>query len=252
MADRRKEQKVRGIALDRKLENRLATYAAAAGAAGVGMLALSAPAKAQIVYTPTRIRVDHNAYFVPIDLNHDGVSDFSFWIRTYADFGPYYVDLFLYARDARNGAERMAGVPVARLQSGSVIGSAQKFTPAHLFFGLTLEGLQKGYFQDRTFSFCEGDWQKPQNDAYVGVRFAISGQVHFGWIRLSAGCQTGEGSAGVNAFITGYAFNTERGQPILAGQETAVPTGSGVSRGPGTLGQLALGSLGLDLWRRRE
>ncbi|HEV2425193.1 MAG TPA: hypothetical protein VGZ29_10240 [Terriglobia bacterium] len=252
MADRWKEQNLRETTLDSSLEKRLAIYAATAGAAGVGMLALAPPARAQIVYTPAHIPVPHNGYFVPIDLNHDGVSDFSFWIRTYADFGPYYVDLFLYARKAANAAERMGAVPAARLASGAVIGSAQEFTPAHLLFGLTLEKLQKNYSQRGTFSFCEGDWKQPQKDAYLGVRFAISGQLHYGWIRLSAGCQTGQGSGGVKGFITGYAFNSEPGQPILAGQESAVSADSGTSRDPGSLGLLALGSIGLDLWRRRE
>ena len=52
-------------------------YAVMASAAGVGMLALSHPAEAKIVYTPAHTLID-SGQTVPLDLNHDGKADFSF------------------------------------------------------------------------------------------------------------------------------------------------------------------------------
>lgn len=247
-----RKPKVREATLDSKLEKRLAVYAAAAGAAGVGMLALAPPARAQIVYTPANLPVPHDGYFLPIDFNHDGAAEFSLWIRTYADFGPQYADLFLYGVKAPNQVERTGGPPAARLSSGAEIGPAQEFSRAHQLFGVALAQFERAYTQAGTTSFCEGAWKQPQKDGYLGVRFVISGQPYFGWIRLTAGCQAGESGAGVKAIVTGYAYNSESGQPILAGQETSSAGASRIPRDSGSLGQLALGALGLDFWRRRE
>jgi hypothetical protein len=255
MPDRKKKRtsRVRETALGCRLEKRLAIYAAAAGAAGVGMLALASPAQAEIVYTPAHIQIPLNGTNIPIDFNHDGVVEFSFWIRSYADFGPTYVDLFIYGRSGPNGVERTGAPPTARLTSGAVIGPAQKFNLTPRMFGAPLMQLEEYYSQGGgKNSFCEGNWKQPEKDRYLGVTFAISGQQHFGWIRLSAGCETGKGSAGVSAIITGYAYNTEPNQSILAGQQTSAAGDARMTRDRGTLGQLALGALGLDLWRRKE
>jgi hypothetical protein len=48
------------------------------------------------------------------------------------------------------------------------------------------------------------------------------------------------------ATLVNYAYNTVPDQPILFGQ-TSSPAPE-----PGTLGLLALGSLGLGFWRRRK
>jgi len=48
----------------------------------------------------------------------------------------------------------------------------------------------------------------------------------------------------VTAVLTGYAYDTVAGQSLTAGQ--------GQAPEPGTVGLLALGSLGLGFWRRRK
>jgi hypothetical protein len=65
--------------LSKSVCRQLNSYALAASAAGVGMLALAQPAEAKIVYTPAHIAVPINT-FLPLDLNHDGVNDLSFTI----------------------------------------------------------------------------------------------------------------------------------------------------------------------------
>ena len=57
-------------------------YAIAASAAGVGMLALAQPGAAKIVNTPTHHIIDKNDIY-HLDLNHDGIIDFSF-VNTHA------------------------------------------------------------------------------------------------------------------------------------------------------------------------
>jgi|HubBroStandDraft_6_1064221.scaffolds.fasta_scaffold227674_2 hypothetical protein len=61
------------------LHKRLNAYALAASAAGAGVLALAQPAEARVVYTPVHkvIRLGHP---YALDLNHDGITDFSILI----------------------------------------------------------------------------------------------------------------------------------------------------------------------------
>ena len=64
--------------LPESTSQRLNSYALAAGAAGVGMLAAANPANAKIVYKPSNIPIDVNGALVNLDLNHDGIKDFQF------------------------------------------------------------------------------------------------------------------------------------------------------------------------------
>jgi hypothetical protein len=68
--------------LSNSLHKQLNMYALAATAAGVGVLALTQPAKAKIVYTSAYTKLPINAY-LPVDLNHDGVTDFSLFLSFY-------------------------------------------------------------------------------------------------------------------------------------------------------------------------
>ena len=61
--------------LPNSLHHQLNMYALAAGAAGVGMLALAPAAKAEIVYTKTHQVIGTNGVY-PLDLNQDGTIDF--------------------------------------------------------------------------------------------------------------------------------------------------------------------------------
>src|SRR5579859_4440382 len=63
--------------LSSKLDKHLLAYAAAAGAAGVSLLAQSAEAK--IVYTAANVSITANGPTVDIDLNNDGTPDFNLY-----------------------------------------------------------------------------------------------------------------------------------------------------------------------------
>jgi hypothetical protein len=65
-----------------KLDKHLFAYAAAATAAGVGMLAASPSAEAKIVYTPANTTIPKNTVF-NLDLNNDGIADFDFYFYSY-------------------------------------------------------------------------------------------------------------------------------------------------------------------------
>src|SRR5215831_11871763 len=62
------------VELSKPLTHQLNMYALAAGASGVGLLALAPPAEAKIIYTPAHII----GPWFNLDLNHDGIVDFNF------------------------------------------------------------------------------------------------------------------------------------------------------------------------------
>ena len=60
----------------------------------------------------------------------------------------------------------------------------------------------------------EGPWGGNPKNRYLGVRFRIDGQIHYGWVRLTVLTQpTGTWSA----TITAYAYETVPNKAIKAG-----------------------------------
>ena len=85
----------------------------------------------------------------------------------------------------------------------------------------------------------------------VGLRFKINGEVHYGWARLSTNsykvvrdtsppeCCIGE----VRVNLTGYAYETNPGQSIAAGDTGGAESSSDAGADKRTLGTLALSAL---------
>jgi len=107
----------------------------------------------------------------------------------------------------------------------------------------------------------KGPWVNVAN-RYLGFKFSISGQTHYAWARVS----TGGFPCFPNGTLTGYAYETIPNQPIFAGVSLnptgspAIPEGTPAeepkattnqkSSGAASLGVLATGAAGLDVWRR--
>lgn len=228
------------------LDSHLLAYMAAASAAGVATLALAQAASAEVVYTPANINVGTS---YSLDLNHDGVPDFTLETVPY-DSG--HGDLLLLALDVPGnavrppfdeGGTRNAGA----LPIGARIGPAQTFTTATTYGGAFMgNAFQYGSIHD-----TNGPWANATNK-FLGLKFLIAGEVHYGWARLTV-------TGGIGAVLTGYAYETVPNQKILAGQRTesdakganALPQErSGLSELPSNkeagLGSLALGNIALD------
>jgi hypothetical protein len=209
-------------------------YALAASAAGVGLLALTQPADAKIVYTPAHKSIAPN-HTIPLDLNHDGTADFRLreihYTTTQAGFSHIGILSAVPAVHA-NGIEGYSKFrPYASaLQAGASIGPKGPFkTGARLMARVFSDtGAQ------RDLSSCgTGPWSKAMN-RYLGLKFLIKGKVHFGWARLNVGCS----GTDVDATLTGYAYETIPNKPIIAGKIH----GPEVTVGPATLGHLAQGA----------
>jgi hypothetical protein len=225
-------------------------YALAAGAAGVGMLALAPPAGAKIVYTPAHRDLTVNKHFY-LDLNHDRINDFEFYLASHICTSKCRGN-FLRVKGLRPGdgiwssVEQVYGVSrrcAVALTKGRQIGSKAPFHQRSI-----------SMFSSRT-SFASGFYYCPwlnQKQAYLGLKFSVSGKVHFGWARF-----TTKSGYPPSAQLTGYAYETIPGKPIIAGAtkgpDDAEPTALNTNATePATLGMLALGAPGLSIWRREE
>lgn len=96
---------------------------------------------------------------------------------------------------------------------------------------------------------------------YLGLKFKIDGVFHYGWARLTFVTTTNKG---FSAALTGYAYETTPNKGIVAGEEsgsnevrsnldnsnsTIIPAKT--QAGP-SLGSLALGAAGIEIWRREN
>lgn len=224
-----------------KLSKSLAAYVAAASAAGVGALALTQVAEAKVVYTATNVVLTTP---LAIDLNHDGITDFTL------NFGAGYEHSFFLDITPKVTGNAVRGTGSAACGFfGVPVGAGENFTAENSYFG---NGVRMAGFFGYGISTSFGPWANKTN-RYLGFKFLINGQVHFGWARVTV---TNELR---NVVLTGYAYETEANTAIIEGH-TSGPSVSAVAPTallapaprPSSLGLLARGADGLSMWRRQE
>jgi hypothetical protein len=214
--------------LSESVQRHLNAYALAASAAGVGMLALS-QSEAKIVYTPTHEHIVFFHHPLALDLNHDGIKDFTF-------YNSYLGSTYTYWR----------GLGVNPIQRGNALWENNPrgwAYPYALPAGVRLErsprfntdfGNMVGTYLNCHF----GDWGNVQN-RYLGLRFQVRGRTHYGWARLSSTCDPHERVGAITARITGYAYETIPNKPIITGKTKGPDV---ITVEPGSLGALAAGA----------
>jgi hypothetical protein len=225
------------------LNRQLNTYALAASAAGVSVLALARASEAKVVYTETH-QVTLSRVPLYIDLNHDGIKDFVLRTRYY--WGSYF-EVGLSASGYQNMNNAVAGkrfsdgsyfVSAAyALPAGARIGPEGKFPVHHPFMAVEL------FSRVHTSKYSDaGPWAgkgKGVTNRYLGLKFVIHGKVHYGWARLSVTLGHHRQYDDVSGTLTGYAYETIPNKPIIAGQTKASDV---TAAQPETLGSLARGS----------
>jgi hypothetical protein len=189
------------------LQNKLNAYTVSATAAVVVIAAH--PSAAKIVFTPADGHIDNNQIF-NIDLNHDGIPDFA--LINAPHFGPNsnsFGESFSVRPLSGNGAwiAKNLSYFAADLPAGVSIGSKAIFHSTQLLMA----------FAERTdiAYFSGGDWKNATN-RFLGLKFFIVGEVHFGWARLTVSAN--EHQEKVTATLTGYAYETVPNTPIETGQ----------------------------------
>jgi hypothetical protein len=216
--------------ISESLHKRLSAYTLAASAAGVSMFALAHPADAKIIYTPANINILRDQHYY-LEINHDGVRDFKFVNR-------FYSGLNTSARltvSPVNQQNQVWGTGEKRIQIASALSSGIRI-------GATSSKFQSGrHFMRLVFTthtttqhyFTYGPWNNVQ-DRYLGLKFIVKGEIHYGWARLNV--VTGDEFV-IKATLTGYAYETIPNKPIIAGKTHG--------KDEATLGRLAQGASGV-------
>jgi hypothetical protein len=239
--------------LSETVHHQLTSYALVAGAAGVSLLALVHPAEAEIVYTPTNVQIVQNGGVISLDLNNDGIADFGLSNKYHV--GTSQGSAFLNVRQGQPSNEIFQVESQGRV-CANALPSGMKVGPGGNFQKDPADGLAMAFanFEGTTY----GPWRKVRQ-AYLGLKFVINGEVHFGWARIKL---SSTGRLAINATLTGYAYETTPNKAIIAGK-TSGPDGNTVGEPapaalrvptpqPAALGVLALGACGASLWRREE
>jgi hypothetical protein len=241
---------------------RLNAYALAASAAGVSLLALTQASEAEIVYTPVDEIINRSAVY-HIDLNNDGIVDFTIIDHGFGRTGAFSSVQSLFVRRAPFNRVNCAYpsclstfIYAAALRRGSEIGPPQEhgWLPEHGQMAVD------GRLDNKSYFF--GPWVHA-TDRYLGLRFQIDGQNHFGWARISVIFVGKYPNQTFEAHLTGYAYETVANQPIEAGEtgsgdgadalpETSLPDRNSGMAQFASLGTLALGADGISLWRPEE
>jgi len=231
--------------LSESLHYQLSTYAIAAGAAGVSVMALTSPSEAQIIYTPAHEIIGRNGTML-IDFDHDGSTDVTireiFWSL---DTNGLFPGNSLQAKPAARGGIEIGPYDefAANVKHGVSIG---KSSPFHSGFAPVFQVTRFGTY------YGGSSWSEDTSNGFLGVRFRISGEDHYGWVRMSIRLYPMKHSIGV--LLTGYAYETEPNKPIRAGDTgqnevdegpTSQMFSAPATRQQPTLGALALGASGI-------
>lgn len=186
--------------LSPSMQDRLNSYATSATAAGVAMLALTLPTRAEAVFTPSNLYLKQRVG-INLDLNHDKVADFLFQDGRFCldrtTYGCRYsgAAIEVFADRKSNQVEVSHSQPVA-LPPGATVGPGQSFQNAQ----------PGGKFLT---VYSNGVWKAPTR-AYLGLKFTIQGEVHYGW----AAVYVPKNNVG---YIEGYAYETEPDTAIITG-----------------------------------
>jgi len=222
--------------------HRTKTRAATRSLAALGLvsgvtLAADRAAEASIIYnepvTPITVPLGQ-VTSSGIDIDGNSSTDYTFTYSVPLP-GPEAMNYIIETPAATSSVNSVVidGAYAAALNAGDVISSLSTFGAGSQTLGIAQAiKLDSGGTSLQTWGPFPNAGVK-----YLGLKFDISGLSHYGWIRLQDVATTGTGQT---LTITGWAYETEAGASIKAGQESspAVPE-------PASLLQLAMGAAGL-------
>jgi len=235
--------------ISNSIEHRLYAYAAAAGAAGVGLLALSQAADAEVVHRVVNATISANGSYT-LDLNKIGVVDFTIF-QTYgvSSLIPFN-NLGINMPNSLNAV--WVNNPGGDLPVAAALGNDVVIGPGAPF------GNVPGTFVHIAQASLDivSSWADTKG-RFLGLKFYdLAGKPHYGWARLSV---TGGFPFTVELFD--YAYETEEYTPITTCKSTHLPEdersdlradpAGPVATAPrsASLGHLAAGAAAVGTWR---
>jgi hypothetical protein len=237
------------VEVSESLLRRLNSYALAASAAGVGIFCLAQHSEAKVIYTAGHKWLPLNQDFY-LDLNHDGVDDFHFLLRavrwsTSMSVGSIR-DLFVGRVTTRQSQNAIYSVISQSYACAAPLAKGKRIGPKSRGFKSQLGSALMFSSGSRTGGMVYlGPWLNITHPAYVGVKFASKGKVHYGWVRLAHVSP----SKPPTAELTGYAYETVPNKPIIAGKTKGPDV---VTVQPASLGHLAYGAGAIPAWRAQH
>ncbi len=271
--------------LNTNLNKGLLSYVAAACAVSGAILAETVPSDAEIVYTPTHTPIVVGSP-VLLDLNNDGTADFVISNNFNAfDRKSCSVCTFGSHASLKAGPEQAGNAIWGVSSSVRQVGSRAQFrkrqqkkpnnikeAAAAVPWGVLVGNGPERSFQSQALLMDSsnsvyyfggggtvnsfGPWGRGGKFAgpYMGFKFLIDGEIHYGWARVDVKANFLHPSA----TLTGYAYETIANRPIVTGftkgnfdensepsQEMQAPKPQSLKNqalAPGSLGRLALGA----------
>ena len=192
----------------------MAQYSIAAAVAGVSVLALAAPAAGEVVVTkktiPVPLSTDGTLEPIKISIANNGIDNFQLTLSSTS----LQVYRFLLADgvspqdELRVGTGPAFNVYLGALRRGErILGRTVAITWA----------LSRRILWRRATEIFFGSWGGNPKNRYLGVRFPINGQTHYGWIRLTVTTNPDPHTPVMSATITGWAYETVPSKAIAAG-----------------------------------
>jgi hypothetical protein len=242
------------------------------------MLAGAQPAEAEVVYKPANTPILINVP-VALDLNNDGTVDFELSnnYRAFArksctqncSFGAsatlrvspaqpgnaiWAIDAVSHRSDRLPAKAKTTKEAAAPAFWGVLVAPERKLQPMpEVMHSEVFSGTIFGFASYRSF----GPWGKgrPFVGSYLGLKFMVGSEVHYGWARIAVQADR----LTIKATLTGYAYETIANRPIITGLtkgtlDASVETepaalGETPAADAATLGRLAQGATGLPAWR---
>lgn len=194
--------------MNKNVQKKLQAYAATAGAIAVS----GAAADAQIIHVDINPdTIVHDTVFYELDMDGAGGPEMRFEVGTYqASIGPInYAEIQMLGNNnnAIIGSLYSGAYPLPyTLNAGdSISGTSPNWQNATVNSGLQYLALTVGS------SYALANWVGA-NDKYLGVRFMIGSNTHYGWVRMSVS------STADSIIIKEYAYEALPGIGLTAGQ----------------------------------
>jgi len=215
--------------VDHALDSRLILYALAASAT----LTIATSSHAEVGFTPSDAVLQGGTARLDIDLDHDNSTDFTIMIKHCRSASGYQSVRCLgaYSRSPSDqlgmGNSKLANAltPRTSINTGNVFQVDALMTTA---FGYL------GYWPD-------------VNNSYLGVRFRVNGQVHYGWIGFRSVTHNIYGA--IFATLNGWAYEPLPNKATLAGDTGSSQRTANLQ--PTSLEMLSFGHAGIEQRRNR-
>lgn len=163
----------------------------------------------QIIYTDTTDFLFENDNSTTIDFNQDGTAEFTLEDAPFSDaIVSYDIDDTTTTPNGRNF------ITVGTIDTGNweIIDALPE--------GFIVDA--SGNYEAQFDAYINADWADttdkfPEGTSYIGVRFILDTNTHFGWIRVSS-------DANGNITLLDYAYNSTPNAAITTGQGTTLST----------------------------